>query len=144
MPGPGDELIEMDRMRKLIADHMVMSKATSPHVTSFVEADVTNLVLWRDRVKGPFEKREGEKITFTPVFIMAIAQAIKEMPMINVQVDGQTIIKKKDINIGMAAALPTGNLIVPVIKNADRYNLTGLGQGGERPGQTRSRRQAGT
>ena len=126
VPGPGDELIEMDRMRKLIADHMVMSKATSPHVTSFVEADVTNLVLWRDRVKGPFEKREGEKITFTPVFIMAIAQAIKEMPMINVQVDGQTIIKKKDINIGMAAALPTGNLIVPVIKNADRYNLTGL------------------
>lgn len=126
VPGPGDELVEMDRMRKLIADHMVMSKATSPHVTSFVEADVTNLVLWRDRVKGPFEKREGEKITFTPVFIMAIAQAIKEMPMINVQVDGQTIIKKKDINIGMAAALPTGNLIVPVIKNADRYNLTGL------------------
>ncbi|HEY0976328.1 MAG TPA: dihydrolipoamide acetyltransferase family protein [Flavobacteriales bacterium] len=126
VPGPGDELIEMDRMRKLIADHMVMSKSVSPHVTSFVEADVTNLVLWRDRVKGPFEKREGEKITFTPVFIMAIAQAIKEMPMINVQVDGHTIIKKKDINIGMAAALPTGNLIVPVIRNADRYNLTGL------------------
>ena len=126
VPGPGDEIIEMDRMRKLIADHMVMSVATSPHVTSFVEADVTNLVLWRDRVKGPFEKREGEKITFTPVFIMAIAQAIKEMPMINVQVDGRTIIKKKDINIGMAAALPSGNLIVPVIKNADRFNLTGL------------------
>ncbi len=126
VPGPGDELIEMDRMRKLIADHMVMSKATSPHVTSFVEADVTNLVLWRNRVKTSFEKREGEKITFTPVFIMAIVQAIKEMPMINVQVDGSTIIKKKDINIGMAAALPSGNLIVPVIKNADRYNLTGL------------------
>ncbi len=126
VPGPGDEIIEMDRMRRLIADHMVMSKSVSPHVTSFVEADVTNLVLWRDRVKGAFEKREGEKITFTPVFIMAIVQAIKEMPLINVQVDGGSIIKKKDINIGMAAALPTGNLIVPVIKNADRYNLTGL------------------
>jgi 2-oxoglutarate dehydrogenase E2 component (dihydrolipoamide succinyltransferase) len=125
-PGPGDELIEMDRMRKLIADHMVMSKSVSPHVTSFVEADVTNLVLWREKVKAAFEKREGEKITFTPIFIMAIAQAIKEMPMINVQVDGHTIIKKKDINIGMAAALPSGNLIVPVIKNADRLNLTGL------------------
>ena len=125
-PMAGDELIEMDRMRKLIADHMVMSKRTSPHVTSFVEADVTNLVLWRDKVKGAFEKREGEKLTFTPIFIMALVQAIKEMPMINVQVDGHTIIKKKDINIGMAAALPSGNLIVPVIKNADRLNLTGL------------------
>lgn len=125
-PAPGDELIEMDRMRKLIADHMVMSKRTSPHVTSFVEADVTNLVLWRDKVKGAFEKREGQKLTFTPIFVMAVAQAIKEMPMINVQVDGQTIIKKKDINIGMAAALPSGNLIVPVIRNADRLNLTGL------------------
>ena len=126
MPGPGDEVIEMDRMRKLIADHMVMSKATSPHVTSFVEADVTNLVLWRDRVKNAFEKREGEKLTFTPIFVMAIAQAIKEMPMINIQVDGHTIIRKRDINIGMAAALPTGNLIVPVIKNADQLNLVGL------------------
>ena len=126
IPGPGDELIEMDRMRKLIADHMVMSKRTSPHVTSFVEADVTNLVLWRDKVKGAFEKREGQKLTFTPIFVMAVAQAIKEMPMINIQVDGQTIIKKKDINIGMAAALPSGNLIVPVIRNADRLNLTGL------------------
>ncbi|MBV6405140.1 MAG: 2-oxo acid dehydrogenase subunit E2 [Flavobacteriales bacterium] len=125
-PGPGDELIEMDRMRKLIAEHMVMSKRTSPHVTSFVEADVTNLVLWREKVKNTFEKREGEKLTFTPIFIMAIAQAIKEMPMINVQVDGHTIIRKKDINIGMAAALPTGNLIVPVIKNADQLNLVGL------------------
>ena len=124
--GPGDELIEMDRMRKLIADHMVMSKHISPHVTSFVEADVTNLVLWRNKVKNAFEKREGEKITFTPVFIMAIAQAIKEMPMINIQVDGTTIIKKKDINIGMAAALPSGNLIVPVVRNADRLNLMGL------------------
>lgn len=125
-PAPGDEIIEMDRMRKLIAEHMVMSKRTSPHVTSFVEADVTNLVLWREKVKKAFEQREGEKITFTPIFIMAIAQAIKEMPLINIQVDGQNIIKKKDINIGMAAALPTGNLIVPVIKNADQLNLVGL------------------
>lgn len=126
VPAAGDEIIEMDRMRKLIADHMVMSKRTSPHVTSFVEADVTNLVLWRDKVKAAFEKREGEKLTFTPVFIMAIVQAIKEMPMINVQVDGYNIIKKKDINVGMAAALPSGNLIVPVIKNADQLNLVGL------------------
>ncbi|MBL7980985.1 MAG: 2-oxo acid dehydrogenase subunit E2 [Flavobacteriales bacterium] len=126
IPAAGDEIIEMDRMRKLIADHMVMSKRTSPHVTSFVEADVTNLVLWRERVKKAFEQREGEKITFTPIFIMAIVQAIKEMPMINVQVDGYNIIKKKDINIGMAAAMPNGNLIVPVIKNADQLNLVGL------------------
>ncbi len=126
LPAQGDELIEMDRMRKLIADHMVMSKRTSPHVTSFVEADVTNLVLWRDRVKSAFEKREGEKLTFTPLFIMAVVQAIKEMPMINIQVDCTTIIKKKDINIGMAAALPSGNLIVPVIKQADRLNLVGI------------------
>ncbi|MBL7945505.1 MAG: 2-oxo acid dehydrogenase subunit E2 [Flavobacteriales bacterium] len=124
--GEGEEIIEMDRMRKLIADHMVMSKRTSPHVTSFVEADVTNLVLWRETVKKAFEQREGEKITFTPIFIMAIVQAIKEMPMINVQVDGYNIIKKKDINIGMAAALPSGNLIVPVIKNADMLNLVGI------------------
>jgi 2-oxoglutarate dehydrogenase E2 component (dihydrolipoamide succinyltransferase) len=122
----GDELIEMDRMRRLISDHMVMSKRTSPHVTSFVEADVTNLVLWREKVKKAFEQREGEKLTFTPVFIMAIVQAIKEMPMVNVQVDGYTIIRKKDINIGMAAALPSGNLIVPVIRNADQLNLVGL------------------
>ncbi|MCC6541805.1 MAG: 2-oxo acid dehydrogenase subunit E2 [Flavobacteriales bacterium] len=126
LAGEGDELIEMDRMRRLIADHMVMSKRTSPHVTSFVEADVTNLVRWREKVKKAFEQREGEKITFTPIFIMAIVQAIKEMPMINVQVDGYNIIKKKDINIGMAAALPSGNLIVPVIKQADRLNLVGL------------------
>ncbi len=126
VPGPGDEVIEMDRMRKLIADHMVMSKATSPHVTSFVEADVTNLVLWRERVKKVFEKREGEKLTFTPIFLLAIAQAIREMPMINVQVDGHNIIRKKDINLGMAAALPTGNLIVPVIRNADQLNLVGM------------------
>lgn len=123
---PGDELVEMDRMRKLIAEHMVMSKHTSPHVTSFVEADVTNLVLWRNKVKGAFEKREGEKLTFTPIFIMALAQAIREMPMINIQVAGDKIIKKKDIHIGMAAALPTGNLIVPVVRNADRLNLVGL------------------
>ena len=126
VPAAGDEIIEMDRMRRLIADHMVMSKRTSPHVTSFVEADVTNLVLWRDKVKKAFEQREGEKLTFTPVFIMAIVQAIKEMPMVNVQVDGYSIIRKRDINIGMAAALPSGNLIVPVIKNADQLNLVGL------------------
>ncbi|MBC7744024.1 MAG: 2-oxo acid dehydrogenase subunit E2 [Flavobacterium sp.] len=122
----GDEIIEMDRMRKLIADHMVMSKQTSPHVTSFVEADVTNLVQWRDKVKSIFEKREGEKITFTPIFIEAVAKAIKDLPMINVSVNGTQIIKKRDINIGMAAALPSGNLIVPVIKNADQLNLIGL------------------
>ena len=120
------EIIEMDRMRKLIADHMVMSKQTSPHVTSYVEADVTNLVLWRDRVKKEFEKREGEKITFTPVFIEAIVRAIKDFPLINVSVEGTKIIVKKNINIGMATALPSGNLIVPVIKNADRLNLIGI------------------
>ena len=124
--GPGDEIIEMDRMRRLIADHMVMSKHTSPHVTSFVEADVTELVLWRNRIKKSFEEREGEKLTFTPVFLWAIAQAIKEMPGVNVQVDGYNIIRKRDINIGMAAAMSNGNLIVPVIKNADRLNLVGL------------------
>lgn len=120
------EIVEMDRMRKLIADHMVMSKQTSPHVTSYVEADVTNLVMWRDKVKKPFEKREGEKITFTPVFIEAVVKAIKDFPLINVSVDGTKIIIKKNINIGMAAALPSGNLIVPVIKNADRLSLLGL------------------
>lgn len=120
------EIIEMDRMRKLIADHMVMSKHTSPHVTSFVEADVTNIVMWRERIKKSFEKRENEKITYTPVFIEAIVRALKDFPMVNVSVDGSKIILKKNINIGMAAALPTGNLIVPVIKNADRMSLTGL------------------
>lgn len=120
------EIIEMDRMRKLISEHMVMSKRTSAHVTSFVEADVTNLVLWRERIKKEFEKREGEKLTFTPVFIEAIVKAIKDFPMINISVDGTKIILRKDINIGMAAALPSGNLIVPVIKNADRMNLVGL------------------
>lgn len=122
----GDEIIEMDRMRRLIAEHMVMSVQTSPHVTSFVEADVTNLVNWRDRVKNDFEKREGEKITFTPLFVEAVVKALKDLPMVNVQVNGTQIIKKKNINIGMAAALPSGNLIVPVIKNADNLNLTGL------------------
>lgn len=120
------EIVEMDRMRKLIADHMVMSKHTSPHVTSFVEADVTNLVMWREKIKQVFEKREGEKITYTPVFIEAVVKAIKDFPMINISVDGTKIIIKKNINIGMAAALPSGNLIVPVIKNADRLNMVGL------------------
>lgn len=121
-----NEIIEMDRMRKLIAEHMVMSKHTSAHVTSYVEADVTSLVMWRERIKKSFEKRENEKITYTPVFIEAIVKAIKDFPMINVSVDGTKIIVKKNINIGMAAALPSGNLIVPVIKNADRMNLVGL------------------
>jgi 2-oxoglutarate dehydrogenase E2 component (dihydrolipoamide succinyltransferase) len=123
---PGDEIIEMDRVRKMIADHMVMSKHTSPHVTSFVEADVTNLVNWRNLVKDSFKKREGENITFTPIFIEAVAKAIKDFPLINVSVDGSTIIKKKNINIGMAVAQQNGNLIVPVIKNADSMNLLGL------------------
>ncbi|MFN4083650.1 MAG: dihydrolipoamide acetyltransferase family protein [Bacteroidia bacterium] len=122
----GDEIIEMDRMRKLIADHMVMSKHTSPHVTSFVEADVTNMVMWRDKAKKVYEKREGEKLTFTPMFIECVVKAIKDYPMINISVDGYNIIKRKAINIGMAAALPSGNLIVPVIKNADMMNLIGL------------------
>lgn len=123
---PGDEIIEMDRMRKLIADHMVMSMSVSPHVTSFVEADVTNLVTWRNKIKNQFEKKEGEKITFTPIFIEAVVKAIKDFPMINISLDGDKIIKRKSINIGMAAALPSGNLIVPVIKNADMLNLVGL------------------
>ncbi|MBL7732736.1 MAG: 2-oxo acid dehydrogenase subunit E2 [Chitinophagaceae bacterium] len=120
------EIIEMDRMRKLIADHMVRSKHTSPHVTSFTEADVTNLVQWRDKVKKDFEKREGSKITFTPLFIETIVRCIKKFPLINCSLDGTNIIVKKDINIGMATALPSGNLIVPVIKNADQLNLVGL------------------
>ena len=120
------EIMEMDRMRKLIAEHMVRSKHTSPHVTSFTEADVTNLVLWRDRVKQEFEKREGTRITFTPLFIEAIARCIKQYPFVNCSVEGNRIILKKDINIGMATALPSGNLIVPVIKNADQFNLVGL------------------
>ena len=122
----GDEIIEMDRMRKMIANHMVMSKHVSPHVTSFVEADVTNIVNWRNKVKDEFFKCEGEKITFTPIFVDAVVKAIKDFPMINVAVDGTNIIKRKHINIGMAAALPSGNLIVPVIKDADQKNLIGL------------------
>ncbi|MTI21444.1 2-oxo acid dehydrogenase subunit E2 [Fulvivirga sp. RKSG066] len=122
----GDEIIEMDRMRKMIAQRMVDSKRISPHVTSFVEADVTNIVHWRNRNKNSFKEREGDNLTFTPIFIEAVAKAIRDYPMINVQVDGDNIIKKKDINIGMAVALPSGNLIVPVIRNADQLNLTGL------------------
>lgn len=122
----GDEIIEMDRMRRLIADHMVMSKAVSPHVTSFIEVDMTNMVLWRERVKKEFEKREGQKITFTPMIIEMVAKAIRDYPMINVSVDGTNIIKRKHINIGMATALPSGNLIVPVIKDADTMNLIGI------------------
>ena len=124
--GGNVEIVEMDRMRKLIADHMVMSKHTSPHVTSFVEVDMTNIVEWRNRIKKRFEEREGQKITYTPIFIEAVTKAIKEFPGVNVSVDGYNILYKKDINIGMAAALPSGNLIVPVIKNADRMNLVGL------------------
>ncbi len=124
--GGNVEIIEMDRMRKLIAEHMVRSKHTSPHVTSFAEADVTNMVKWRDQVKKDFEKREGEKITFTPLFIEAMIKCIKRFPLLNSSLDGDKIIVKKDINIGMATALPTGNLIVPVIRNADMLNLVGL------------------
>ena len=120
------EILEMDRMRRLIADHMVRSKHTSPHVTSFMEADVTNLVQWRDKVKKEFEKRENTKITFTPLFIEAIVHCIKKYPLINSSLDGDKIIIKKDINVGMATALPSGNLIVPVIRNADQLNLVGL------------------
>lgn len=123
---PGDEVIEMDRVRKFIADHMVKSKQTSPHVSSFVEADVTNMVNWRNRIKESFKKTEGENITFTPIFIEAVSKAIKDFPMINVSVEGSTIIKKKNINIGLAVAQKNGNLIVPVIKNADSMNLLGL------------------
>ena len=120
------ELIEMGRMRKLIADHMVASKRTSPHVTSFIEVDVTDIVNWREGIKARFQKQYGEKITYTPVFMEAVAKAIKDFPLVNVSVDGNHIIKKYDVNLGMAAALPTGNLIVPVIRNADRLNLLGL------------------
>jgi len=121
-----DEVIEMDRVRKLIAEHMVMSKRTSPHVTSFIDADVTRMVNWRNSIKDKFLAAEGQKLTLTPVFIDAVARALHDFPMINVSVDGNNIIKKKNINIGMATALPDGNLIVPVIKNANEKNLTGL------------------
>ena len=126
VPNGEDEIIEMDRMRRLIADHMVMSKQVSPHVTSYVEADVTNIVEWRNKIKGAYKQREGENITFTPILIEAIVKAIKDFPMVNVSVSGNQIIKRKNINIGMATALPNGNLIVPVIKNADRLSLSGL------------------
>ena len=122
----GDEIVEMDRMRKLISKYMVESKATSAHVQSFIEVDVTNIVKWRDKNKNAFEKREGEKLTFTPIFMEAVAKALKEFPGMNISVEGDYIIKKKNINLGMAAALPNGNLIVPVIKNADQLNLVGM------------------
>ncbi len=124
--GIGDEIIEMDRMRKLIADHMVMSKHTSAHVTMYHEVDMTKIVSWREKIKEQFFKREGEKLTFTPIFIEASAKALRDFPLVNASVDGYSIIKRKNINIGMATALPTGNLIVPVIKNADQKNLAGL------------------
>ncbi len=125
-PSAGDEIIAMDRMRKLIADHMVNSVQTSPHVTSFVEADMTKVVLWRNKVKKSFQEKHGEKITFTPIIMEAIVKAIQDFPMINVSVDGSNIIKHGNINVGMAAALPSGNLIVPVVKNADQLSLLGL------------------
>ncbi|MDP4852505.1 MAG: 2-oxo acid dehydrogenase subunit E2 [Saprospiraceae bacterium] len=121
-----NEIIEMDRMRKLIADHMIMSKRTSAHVTSFAEADVTEIVLWREKIKKPFEVKYQQKITFTPIFIQAVAKALSDFPLINISVEGDKIIIKKDINIGMATALPSGNLIVPVIKNADTLSLPEL------------------
>lgn len=124
--GPNDEIVEMDRMRKLIATHMVDSVQTSPHVTSFVEADVTNIVMWRNKMKDEFLKREGEKLTFTPLFMEAVIKALKDFPLVNSALDGDNIVIKKDINLGMATALPSGNLIVPVIHNADQLNLTGL------------------
>ena len=121
-----DEIVTMDRMRRMIADHMVNSVHTAPHVTSFVEADVTNLVNWRNKIKKYFEEKEGEKLTFTPIFIEAIAKALRDFPEVNSSIDGDNIIIKSNINIGMATALPSGNLIVPVIKNADQLNLVGL------------------
>lgn len=122
----GDEIVPMDRMRKIIAENMVKAKQIAPHVTSFIETDVTNVVKWRNKHKSAFEKREGEKLTFMPIFIKAVVKAIQDFPLINVSVDGDKIIKKKNINIGMATALPDGNLIVPVIKNADQLSLSGL------------------
>ncbi|WP_240315458.1 dihydrolipoamide acetyltransferase family protein [Aquimarina longa] len=121
-----DRIVEMDRMRKMIADHMVYSKHTSPHVTSYIEVDVTNIVNWRNGVKAAFLEKYGEKLTFTPIFVEAVAKAIQEYPMINVSVDGKKIVVHNDINVGMATALPSGNLIVPVVKNADEKNLLGL------------------
>lgn len=122
----GDVIFEMDRMRRLIADHMVMSKHVSPHVTSFIEVDMTNIVRWREKIKDSFLKKEGQKITYTPLFVEAAAKALREFPNVNASIDGYKVIQRKSINIGMAAALPDGNLIVPVIKNADQKNLVGL------------------
>ncbi len=124
--GAGDEIVEMDRMRKLIADHMVMSKHTSPHVTMFHEVDMTSIAMWRNKIKDSFQQREGEKLTFTPIFMEAAARALRDYPLVNASVDGYNIIKRRQVNIGMATALPNGNLIVPVIKNADQKNLVGL------------------
>jgi dihydrolipoyllysine-residue (2-methylpropanoyl)transferase len=122
----GDEIIQMDRMRKIIAENMLLSKQISPHVSSFIETDVTNIVKWRAKNKASFEKREGEKLTYMPIFVRAVVKAIQDFPMINISVDGDKIIKRKNINIGIATALPDGNLIVPVIKNADQLSLSGL------------------
>ena len=122
----GDEIIQMDRMRKIIAENMLLSKQISPHVSSFIETDVTNIVKWRAKNKSSFEKREGEKLTYMPIFVRAVVKAIQDFPMINISVDGDKIIKRKNINIGIATALPDGNLIVPVIKNADQLSLSGL------------------
>jgi 2-oxoglutarate dehydrogenase E2 component (dihydrolipoamide succinyltransferase) len=121
-----DEILEMDRMRKMISQRMIDSKRISAHVTSFIEADMTNIVLWRNKHKDAYKAKHGEGITFTPFFIEAVAKAIRDFPMINISVDGDRIIKKKDINVGMAVALPNGNLIVPVIRNADQLNLVGI------------------
>lgn len=122
----GDVILDMDRMRRLIADHMVMSKDVSPHVTSFIEVDVTNIVRWREKNKDAFQKKEGQKITYTPIFIEAAAKALREFPNVNASIDGYKVIQRKNVNIGMAAALPDGNLIVPVIRNADQKNLLGI------------------
>ncbi|MCF8302520.1 MAG: 2-oxo acid dehydrogenase subunit E2 [Bacteroidales bacterium] len=125
-PGPNDEVVDMDRMRKMIAEHMVTSKHVSPHVTSFIDVDMTNIVNWRNKVKDEFQKREGEKLTFTPIFIEATAKALKKYPWVNASVMGQQVVLRKDVNVGMATALPNSNLIVPVIKKADQKNLLGL------------------
>jgi len=125
-PGTGDVIVEMDRMRRMIADHMVMSKNVSPHVTSFIEVDMTNIVRWRDKVKDEFAKREGQKLTFTPFFVEAAAKALREFPNVNASIEGYNVIQRRNVNLGMAAALPNGNLIVPVIKNADQKNLKGI------------------
>lgn len=122
----GDEIVEMSRMGKLIAHHMIQSIQTSAHVQSFVEVDVTNIWNWRNKMKNAFQQREGESLTFTPIFMEAVAKALRDFPLMNISVDGDKIIKKKNINLGMAAALPDGNLIVPVIKNADQLNLVGM------------------